>query len=139
MTVGPATPAEANVWARTVAQGFVEQPEIPPALLEIVELPGHAPGVTCFLARVDGQPAGGATLVVQQGVALVNGASTLPPFRRQGVQTALLQARRAAAAAAGCDLAMTCTRPGTPSQRNVERQGFQVAYTRVVLVKDCPS
>jgi hypothetical protein len=30
----------------------------------------------------------------------------------------------------GCDLAMMVALPGSQSQRNAERRGFQVAYTR---------
>ncbi|MCX6621649.1 MAG: hypothetical protein NTY38_11355 [Acidobacteria bacterium] len=35
------------------------------------------------------------------------------------------------AASAGCDLAMMCAEPGSVSQRNAERQGFRIAYTRI--------
>jgi len=31
----------------------------------------------------------------------------------------------------GCDLAMMCAQPGSASQRNAERQGFRIAYTRI--------
>ena len=31
----------------------------------------------------------------------------------------------------GCDLAMMVAEAGSDSQRNAERQGFQVAYTRI--------
>jgi len=31
----------------------------------------------------------------------------------------------------GCDLAMMCAAPGSTSQRNAERQGFRIAYTRI--------
>ena len=34
------------------------------------------------------------------------------------------------AAEHGCDVAMMCVQPGSPSQRNAERHAFQVAYTR---------
>ena len=51
-------------------------------------------------------------------------------FRRQGVQTALLSTRLADAAAAGCDIAVVTTAPGSKSQQNVHRQGFQLLYTR---------
>jgi hypothetical protein len=49
------------------------------------------------------------------------------------VQTALIRARLAFAAAAGCDLAAVNTVPGSVSQRNAERQGFRVVYTRALL------
>ena len=68
---------------------------------------------------------------IWEGVALMAGASTIPRGRRQGAQLALLDARLRHAAAKGCDLAMMCALPGSASQRNAERHGFRIAYTRV--------
>jgi hypothetical protein len=51
------------------------------------------------------------------------------------VQTALLRARLTAAAAAGCDVAVVTTQPGSKSHRNVQRQGFDLLYARAILVK----
>jgi len=93
-------------------------------------------GVTCFLASIDGQPAGGGAVSFRDGTASLFSTSVLPGFRRRGVQTALLQARLAAAAAAGCDLATVMTSPGSSSQRNVQRSGFAVAYTRLVVARE---
>jgi hypothetical protein len=39
------------------------------------------------------------------------------------------------AAAAGCDIAVVTTQPGSRSQQNVQRRGFDLLYTRIVLVK----
>ena len=64
------------------------------------------------------------------GVALMAGASTVPEGRRQGAQLALLDARFRFAAYQGCDVAMMCASPGSASQRNAERHGFRIAYTR---------
>jgi GNAT superfamily N-acetyltransferase len=61
---------------------------------------------------------------------------TAPAHRRRGVQTALLSARLADAAAAGCDIAVVTTQPGSKSQQNVQRRGFDLLYTRAVLVKE---
>jgi hypothetical protein len=36
------------------------------------------------------------------------------------------------AAAAGCELVVTQTDPGSTSQRNMERAGFRTAYTRTI-------
>ena len=79
---------------------------------------------------------GGASLSLHEGIAGVYGASTLPAFRNRGVQTALLHARMAAAAAAGYDLAMTSALPGSASQRNIERQDFRVVYTRSKFIRE---
>ena len=43
--------------------------------------------------------------------------------------------RLADAAAAGCDVAVITTQPGSRSHHNAQRQGFDLLYTRAVLVK----
>jgi predicted acetyltransferase len=63
-------------------------------------------------------------------VALLAGACTIPEYRNRGAQRALLQARLRYGAERGCDLAMMVAAPGSASQRNAERQGFRIAYTR---------
>jgi hypothetical protein len=35
----------------------------------------------------------------------------------------------------GCDLAMVLTTPGSTSERNVQRAGFRVAYTKPTLIQ----
>jgi hypothetical protein len=64
-------------------------------------------------------------------VALFGGACTVPEAREQGAQRALLEARMNMAVRERCDLAMMCALPGSASQRNAERQGFRIAYTRI--------
>ena len=83
-----------------------------------------------FVAELAGRPVATAVLRCDDGVALFAGASTLSEARSQGAQRALLEARMRYAQTAGCDLAMMCAAPGSPSQRNAERQGFRIAYTR---------
>jgi GNAT superfamily N-acetyltransferase len=73
--------------------------------------------------------------VVAEGVAQLTGAATAPAHRRRGVHGALLWARLADAAAAGCDIAVVTTQPASKSQQNVQRRGFDLLYTRAVLVK----
>ena len=48
----------------------------------------------------------------------------------RGAQHAILGARLRFAAERGCTLAMMCAQPGSGSQRNAERHGFRIAYTR---------
>lgn len=91
-------------------------------------------GAQRYLALVDGVPAGGASMHMADGVAQFS-AGTAPAFRRRGVQSALLAVRVADAFAAGCQLAVVTTQPGSRSQRNVQRRGFQLLYTRAVLVR----
>ena len=92
-------------------------------------------GLRHYLALRDGVPAGGASMRVADGVAQLTGAATRPEHRRRGVQSALLGARLSEAAYEGCDLAVVTTQPGSKSQQNVQRQGFDLLYTRAILLK----
>jgi GNAT superfamily N-acetyltransferase len=94
-----------------------------------------APSFERYLARRGGALAGGASLRLQDGVAQLNGAATLPEHRRRGVQTALLRHRLSEAARRGCDIAVVTTLPGSKSQENVQKAGFALLYTRTVLVR----
>jgi GNAT superfamily N-acetyltransferase len=123
-------------WVDVVLRGFFQRAEdAPVALREGAISMGMVPGVTAWLARIDGRPAGGGSLIIHDGLALICGDGTLPDFRHRGVQTALLRARLAHAASAGCDLAVICTQPGSGSQRNAERQDFRVVYARTMMVR----
>ncbi|MGW5721236.1 GNAT family N-acetyltransferase [Amycolatopsis sp. NPDC003865] len=97
------------------------------------------PGMLRFAAERDGELAGGAGLRFTGGIAQLSSAATLPAHRRRGVQTALVRARLAAAAAVGCDIAVVTTQPGSKSQQNVQRQGFDLLYARAILVKGVSS
>jgi GNAT superfamily N-acetyltransferase len=117
-------------------QGVPSHEEFPREAIERAERDlVAAAGVMCYLALRDGVIAGGASMRVAGGVAQLTGAATAPAHRRRGVQTALLSTRLADAAAAGCDIAVVTTQPGSKSQQNVQRQGFDLLYTRAVLVK----
>jgi ribosomal protein S18 acetylase RimI-like enzyme len=120
-----------NLWTLTVSQGFSENFPVTQEILDVMRMFALGPSVECYLARVDGAVAGGATLALREGVAGLFGASTLPAFRNRGVQTALLRLRLARAMAEKCDLAVCIAQPGSISQRNVVRQEFSVLYTRV--------
>lgn len=121
---------EEELWARTAARGWSETGEPDPMLLEWMRISAQNPNGQAFLAELDGQPIAAGFLLLSEWAALLAGASTVPEARRQGAQSALLAARLQYAADHGSDLAMMCAEPGSASQRNAERQGFRIAYTR---------
>jgi len=129
-----AGPTEAELWITTVAQGFGDQESPAQETLDLLAPNFHSANGTCFFAWLDGQPAGGGAIYIHEGVAEVGSTSTRPAFRRRGVQTALLQAQDVAAREQGDDWALTITSPGSDSQRNMERAGFRLAYTKAILV-----
>ena len=122
---------EAGLWSDINARGWShEHPEFREFLLELGAISAAREDSQCFLAEFEGQPGAAGVLCLHQGVALLGGAATIPEFRRRGLQTALLNERLRYALDHGCDLAMMVTEPGSNSQRNAERKGFRIAYTR---------
>jgi GNAT superfamily N-acetyltransferase len=122
---------EHELWAQTAARGWSEFTEFADQILELSRLSAKRAGAASFLAEIDGLPIATGGIGIYDGVVLLAGASTVPEGRRQGAQTALLGSRLRFAAARGCDIAMMCAQPGSTSQRNAERNGFRIAYTRI--------
>jgi GNAT superfamily N-acetyltransferase len=134
---------EFESWVDVVADGFAHPdrqgvPSHEEFSREVIARSEHdlaAAGAVRYLALRDGAIAGGASVRLAGSIAQLTGAATAPAHRRRGVQTALLSARLADAAAAGCDIAVVTAQPGSKSQQNVQRRGFHLLYTRAVLVK----
>jgi GNAT superfamily N-acetyltransferase len=122
-------------WTETVARGFGEGAAPSAEMLDpgFVIFRACAPGA--LLARAGPAAAGAAGMAMAAGVALLLGDAVLPAHRGRGVHQALIAERLRAARQAGCDLATAATMPGSGSERNYLRAGFQVAYTRVHLVR----
>jgi GNAT superfamily N-acetyltransferase len=133
--VRPARPDESDLWSMTVAEGFAGDGDVK-ELIELFRALSDVPDATCFLAVVDGEPVGGGAVAVSDGLAALFGTSTRHPFRSRGVQAALVRARLAFAAENGCEIGTVTTGPDTSSQRNMERQGFTVAFTRTKMRLD---
>lgn len=136
VTARPGKPEEARLFAETVARGFADHFTLTEGLVSSVQSFFSGPGKFPYIAFFDGQPAAGGTLTIRNGLAGLMGASTLPEFRNHGVQSALISVRLAAASDAGCDVAMSVTQPSSGSQRNLERQGFRVVYTRAKFIRE---
>jgi GNAT superfamily N-acetyltransferase len=127
-----AGPEEAQLWTDTSAKGWThEHPELLAFFLQTTAISSAREQSPCFLAEFDGQPGAAGSLYIHKGVALFAGAATVPEMRRRGLQGALLQERMRYAFDHGCDLAMMVAAAGSDSQRNAERKGFQIAYTRI--------
>ena len=119
---------EAGLYAAASARGWSESAEIQAFIAGFARI--SVDYATCVVAEIEGEAIATAALFTWQGVGLLAGASTVPEGRRQGAQLALLEWRLRRLAAEGCDFAMICAAPGSASQRNAERNGFRIAYTR---------
>jgi hypothetical protein len=127
--VRPIREDEIDLWAQTASDGWSEFTEVADFLRDLGKVTARSKSLS-FLAELDGKPIATGALTIADDVALLAGASTIPSARRQGAQLALLEGRLRYAAERGCTIAMMVAQPGSASQRNAERHGFRIAYTR---------
>ena len=120
---------EVEVWGDTMSEGWSELTEVADFMREVNQVMAQSAALL-FLAELDQKPIAAGALTIAGDVALLAGASTIPNARRQGAQLALLEQRLRYAATQGCTVGMMVTLPGSGSQRNAERHGFRIAYTR---------
>jgi len=126
----------ADVWARTMISGFFGRDDLSADELAIGLSLFRMPGGTAFLAEIDGAPAAAGAARLQGTLATLFGDSTLLRFRGRGLQPAIIARRLAWAAEHRCELATAATVPGTVSQRNYMRLGFQIAYTKMNMLRE---
>ncbi len=131
-------------WLDVVAEGFAAPDRIVPgsppvphdaiaAIGDVMRLFFH-PEIVRYVAHVNGEPASAALSFVKDRVLCIAGTATRPAFRRRGLQSAIV-ARAMSDGRDKADLVVATTEPGSVSQRTFERLGFQVVYTRAILVK----
>lgn len=136
VTTRIAKPSEAEVWAATSAKGWsTEAAELEEFMRGFGFISANCDGGFPYLAEIDEVPAAAGMLFIFDEVAMLAGASTVSEYRRRGAQSALLADRLEFAAERGCKVAMMCASPGSQSQRNAEKNGFRIAYTRTKWLK----
>ena len=131
-----ALPDERDLWSHTVGRGFFDEHELTTEEMDVGRAIFAMPGALCYLGSTEsGEPAAGAAAAVYAGLMTLFADSTIARHRRGGLHRELIAARLNEALAQGCDLATASTLPGSGSQRNYERLGFEVIYTRVTLAQ----
>ncbi len=122
---------EEKLWAQTSANGWATEMEgMEDFMFQLGQVSANCDGGFPFVAELDGKPISAGMLFIYDDIAILAGASTVPEGRKQGAQSALLDARLKFAADKGCKIAMMGAFPGSQSQRNAEKNGFRIAYTR---------
>ncbi|HZW08411.1 MAG TPA: GNAT family N-acetyltransferase [Phycisphaerales bacterium] len=134
----PADPERCRLHSRLVGSGFQTEP-LSEAMIEMGVRAIRHPRSLAFMAFVQGEPAGacGMEIFEQEGAraCALWGTTVLAPFRRRGIQRALIGHRLAFAAERGCTLAIIESKPGIATERNAARLGFGLAYTRVCMAQ----
>lgn len=118
-------------WALSLARCFFGEEKIPEELMVVGRALFAAKSASCYLI----DDLAGCGYMVQAGLATLFADGTRAHGRGRGLQSALIRGRIAIAASQGCDLATASTLPGSQSQRNYERAGFRVAYTKIAFEK----
>jgi GNAT superfamily N-acetyltransferase len=114
-----------------MAAGWSHVREVSGMMRELADVCANTSGLFSFLVELDDEVIATGNLAIRGEVAQLAGACTIPQARKQGAQLALLEKRLQFAAEQGCKLATMGAEPGSASQRNAERHGFRIAYTRV--------
>ncbi|HUQ01937.1 MAG TPA: GNAT family N-acetyltransferase [Kofleriaceae bacterium] len=122
--------ADGAAWIETCVAGWATDEAAAAFMLTIARVNIANRSMTHYIVEDGGTPVGTGSMGVVDGVALLAGASTIPAARGRGAQALLLATRLHDARARGCDVAMMVASVGSQSQRNAERNGFRVAYTR---------
>lgn len=134
--VDPANESQIRAYVQTALSGFFPE-DAPPQEADFEQAARcvRNPRTVALTAWLDGKLVGAGGLEMHERIGTLFGLSVIPEARRKGVQQALIAARLRVLRDRGVFLATIGSRPGEGTERNVWRMGFQVAYTKVVLVK----
>jgi len=137
--IDPSDSARVREAARVVALGF-SPPGAEPRDedLELWTRCARHPRTSLLAAYHGDRIVGAGSLEVSGEIAALFGLSVLAEHRRRGIQQTLIAERLRRAAAAGARVATIGARPFVLTERNVRRMGFQVAYTKTILVRPGP-
>ncbi len=124
-------PDEVDLWAATSAAGWATEHEsLADFMFNFGQISAQCDGSFPYIAELAGKAISTGMLFIHDDVAVLAGASTIPEGRHNGAQNALLATRLKFAAAKGCTLAAMAASPGSQSQKNAQKNGFNIAYTR---------
>lgn len=121
---------EREAWIAVSAAGWSETPDFAEMMHSFASIAAENPALVNFAVASEGAFVATGSLGIIDDVAVLAGASTLREARGKGAQSLLFSARLVEAKQRGCTVAMMVAEPGSTSQRNAERNGFRIAYTR---------
>jgi GNAT superfamily N-acetyltransferase len=134
--VNPQDDAAVREYVELAESGFLKAGEpLPPEFLELGIKGVRRPVQDAFVARRGREAIGAGGCESSGGATVLFGTSVKPAWRGRGVQQALIAARLERGRERGSRLAVIISGPGIPTERNAARLGFEMAYSRVTLVK----
>ncbi len=114
--------------------GWLHKPEMPDEVDPITHFLAASEMPRRYIAWIDGEPAGAASMTEFEGCVALFGGTTRTQFRKRGIQQALLAQRLRDASPNA--LGLMSANAGTDSLRNARRIGFQVLFSSLVLMRN---
>lgn len=132
INVRPLEASEFDLFGEIYTRGF-GMPEFlkQPVAQNNLVLHGHEDW-RFYLASIEGKAAGIGVLFMKNGIGTMAASAVLPEYRNRGVHRALLAARIDEAKQHGCSIIAGQASFGSGSQRNMERAGMKIAYTKAL-------
>ncbi len=132
--------SDSELFAEVVCEGFELRGGFRRVWNAISRASVANPRQKCYMAYLNGNPVGGATLVLSKdgNYAGLYSTSTLPEYRHHGVQSALLNVMLQEAIDRGVSLITAQTMYDGSAQRNLQKQGFSLGYVRESFVLPSP-
>jgi len=138
---------ELNNFIDTTTEGFLEianQSEIQKQNMQLLkesfdklsEVFFYQPHTECFLTTDGENLVGAGGLYLNKNIALFLATTTLLDYRFKGIQSEIIRHRLNYASKKNIEIGLSVTYPGSISQHNLEKTGFQVLYGRVTFKKD---
>lgn len=122
-----------DIWLRVVSEGFAGESLDTPDSISLGQ--SIKKGNRFFIGYLNNEPAAASTLYLNGDVARLGGMGTLFNFRGNGFQNLMIRHRVQLALNEGCKYIFSDTQPGNNSQKNLERNGFKLAYSRIIFRK----
>ncbi len=126
---------ETILFARLNAEGFGRSGPDSEIARSVIGRMSRAAGVDAYIAWIGDEAVGEAMMIRRETSAGLYNASTLPLWRKRGIHTALTRRRLSDAVQAGAQLIYCRALLGSDAQRNLERNGFEAAYSSEQLVR----
>lgn len=117
--------------ADAMIDGFFGPSDGPPGMNELVHDTAEADGYSLMGAFSGAEAVGGANVAWSGDIGWLRGGAVREPFRHRGIHKALQSRRLEILQEKGCRVAVMGAMPGSTSQLNAQKLGFQIAYTRL--------
>jgi hypothetical protein len=128
--------AELETFAEVYLRGWQIEEWLAPHLRSYIAHWPKQRGYELYMAIEQRTPIAVAVLFVDREVCYLADAATLPEHRNRGAQAALIAARIARAKELDALLVLGQAEFGSSSQRNLERAGLPVCYTRALWKRE---